>query len=517
MVTGTAQIGTGFGNFHAFVWDQANGMRDLGTIAGDSSSGEFINANGHIVGNSTVNNFDNRSHAFIYDTAIHDLGSLGSDGYESDRSGAFGINIHDEVVGSSYRPFTGGALYQVAFVYRDGTMFDLETSVDNRDYRLYSAVSINDAGQILVQAIHVPTNTNRAVLLTPAGVPDSSPTPTPSPTATATATATPSATATATPNPVATPSPTATPPASPTPFSSASPSGTPASSPVPTATPTFTPTATASPSVSATPSAAPSVGAQPLNIATRGRVGTGDNAMIGGFIISGNAAKKVIVRAIGPSLRASLAGALSDPVLQLRGPDGSLIRQNDNWRDDAAQASAIEANNVAPADELESALVETLAPGSYTAAVTGKNGASGVGLIEVYDLEQGASKLANISTRGVVESAQNVLIGGFILGGTENSTQVLLRAIGPSLTNVGVANALSNPTLELRDGNGVLLLANDDWKDEQQTAIEQTGISPNDPTESAILADLPPGAYTAIVAGKDGAAGTGLIEIYNLR
>jgi hypothetical protein len=240
--------------------------------------------------------------------------------------------------------------------------------------------------------------------------------------------------------------------------------------------------------------------------------------MIGGFIISGDVAKKVIVRAIGPSLQGSLSGALSDPVLELRGPDGALIRQNDNWRDDAAQAAAIEANHVAPGNELESALVETLAPGSYTAAVTGKSGATGVGLIEVYDLDQGsASALANISTRGVVESAQNVLIGGFILGGSESSTRVLLRAIGPSLTKVGVATALSNPTLELRDGNGVLLLANDDWKDQQQTAIEQTGISPNDLSESAILADLAPGAYTAIVAGKDGAAGTGLIEIYNLR
>ena len=495
-VTGTAQIGTGFGNFHAFIWDAANGMRDIGTIAGDSSSGTFINGNGHVVGNSTVNNFDSRSHAFIYDGAIHDLGSLGSDGFESDRSAAFGINIHDEVVGSSYRPYSGGALYQVAFVYRDGTMFDLETTVDGSgaDYRLYSAVSINDAGQILVQAIHVPTNTNRAVVLTPATA--ATPAPTPSPTPTSTPTATPTATPVTTPPP--TPVPTTTPSPSPT------------SSPTPSATP--------SPSASPTPTATPVPASQPLNIATRGRVGSGDDAMIGGFIINGNGPKKVVVRAIGPSLQGLLSGAISDPILQLRRADGSLIRQNDNWREDAVQAAEIAANKLAPRDDLESALVETLTPGNYTAIVTGTNGATGVGLVEVYDLDQGAaSQLANISTRGSVQSAENVLIGGFILGAANNNAKVLVRALGPSLKNVGVANALSNPTLELRDGNGAPLLANGDWKDQQQTAIEQTGIPPNDPLESAIVADLSPGAYTAIVAGKDGATGVGLVEVYTLR
>jgi hypothetical protein len=240
--------------------------------------------------------------------------------------------------------------------------------------------------------------------------------------------------------------------------------------------------------------------------------------MIGGFIITGNGPKTVIVRALGPSLQGALAGALSDPVLELRGPDGSLIRRNDNWRDDASQAGEIEANKIAPANNLEAALVETLSPGNYTAAVTGKNGATGVGLIEVYDLNAtGASILANISTRGVVASAENVLIGGFILGGQKGNARVMVRAIGPSLAKAGVTNALSNPTLELRDGNGVLLLANDNWKEEQQSAIEQTGIAPGDPAESAIVTDLGPGAYTAIVAGKDSATGIGLIEVYNLR
>ena len=230
----------------------------------------------------------------------------------------------------------------------------------------------------------------------------------------------------------------------------------------------------------------------------------------------GNAPKKVIVRAIGPSLQSSLPGALSDPVLELRKADGSLIDQNDNWRDDAAQAAELEANHVAPTNDLESAIVATLAPGNYTAAVTGKNGASGIGLIEVYDVNQSAdSKLANISTRGIVRSADGVLIGGFILGGGNANSKVLVRAIGPSLANVGVNNALSDPTLELHDGNGNLIAANDNWKTNQQTQIEATKIPPANDAESAIVADLAPGLYTAIVAGK-GTTGIGLIEIYNL-
>ena len=240
--------------------------------------------------------------------------------------------------------------------------------------------------------------------------------------------------------------------------------------------------------------------------------------MIGGFIITGQADKKVVIRAIGPSLQGSLPGALADSVLELRGPDGSLIRRNDNWRDDASQASEIEANKVAPAHNLESAIVATLPPGNYTAAVTGKNGATGVGLVEVYDLDQAAdSKLANISTRGIVQSADNVLIGGFILGGANTNAKVLVRAIGPSLATVGINNSLSDPTLELRDGNGVLLQSNDNWKDEQQNAIGQTGIAPNNSAEAAILADLPPGAYTVVIAGKQSATGPALIEVYDLR
>jgi hypothetical protein len=240
--------------------------------------------------------------------------------------------------------------------------------------------------------------------------------------------------------------------------------------------------------------------------------------MIGGFIITGNEAKKVVVRAIGPSLQKTLPGALADPVLELRAADGSLIAQNDNWQDDAVSAAELEANQIAPSHGLESAIVATLEPGTYTATVRGNNGSPGIGLVELYDLSRAAdSKLANISTRGIASSDADVLIGGFILGGANGNARVLVRAIGPSLAKAGVVNPLSDPTLELRDGNGELLLANDNWRDQQQSAIEQTGIPPNDSSESAILADLAPGAYTAIVAGKNGAPGTALIEVYNLR
>ena len=237
--------------------------------------------------------------------------------------------------------------------------------------------------------------------------------------------------------------------------------------------------------------------------------------MIGGFIITGNVAKTVVIRAIAPSLHTLLPDVLPDPVLELHGPDGLFI-QNDNWQDDVDQSFQIGSSNIAPSHDLESAIAATLPPGNYTAAVSGKNGESGVGVIEVYDLNNTAdSQLANISTRGVVQSGDNVLIGGFILGGADSNAKILVRAIGPSLANLGVNDALADPALELRDGNGALLRRNDNWKDQQGSEIEATTIPPALDAEAAILADLAPGPYTAIVAGN-GASGVGLIEIYNL-
>ena len=249
-----------------------------------------------------------------------------------------------------------------------------------------------------------------------------------------------------------------------------------------------------------------------LNISTRLQVLTGDQVLIGGFIVTGTAPKMVILRAIGPSLSGSgIVNPLADPVLELRAGDGSLITSSDNWTTDRA---AIEATGLQPADDLEAAIVATLEPGSYTAIMSGANGGTGVGLVEAYDLDQAAdSDLANISTRGLVETGNNVMIGGFITG---SSTTVVVRAIGPALTDFGVANALADPTLELRDVQGTLIGSNDNWKDPGQTEIEATGLQPSMDAESALVEILPAGAYTAILAGAGRTTGVGLVEIYRL-
>ena len=258
------------------------------------------------------------------------------------------------------------------------------------------------------------------------------------------------------------------------------------------------------------------IDSQAQNISTRLKVETGENVMIGGFIISGNEAKKVIIRAIGPSLQqAGLSGVLDDPVLELRNSALALIASNDNWKD--TQQSAIEETGIAPQSDFESAIVVTLAPGSYTAIVSGKNGTSGVGLVEVYDLAQGVqARLANISTRGRVQTANNVMIGGFILGNGTQPAKLVVRAIGPSLSQFNISGALADPTLELRDSNGGLVRSNNNWKESQQAEIEASGLSPQHELESAILAELLPGNYTAIVAGNGGGTGVGLVEVYQV-
>ena len=259
------------------------------------------------------------------------------------------------------------------------------------------------------------------------------------------------------------------------------------------------------------------VSSQLLNISTRLNVLTGDNVLIGGFIITGTTPKQVIVRAIGPSLGAfGVVGALADPVLELHLPDSSVVT-NDNWR--STQEQEIIDSNLAPTDDLESAIIATLPPGGYTAILSGNNGGTGVGLVEAYDLDQAAGQLANISTRGFVDTDDNVMIGGFIVGGGSDGTTatVLVRAIGPSLTDFGVPGALQDPTLELHDGNGNTLMTNDNWKDDQEAAIAATTLQPTNDLESAILATLPTGAYTAIVRGQNNTTGVGLVEVYNLQ
>lgn len=256
-----------------------------------------------------------------------------------------------------------------------------------------------------------------------------------------------------------------------------------------------------------------------LNISTRARAETEQNVMIGGFIISGQSPKTVIIRAIGPSLEdAGLTDVLADPMLELHGADGAVITSDDNWQDDPAQEALIMATGLAPKNNLESAIVATLTPGNYTAIVSGRDGGTGIGLVEVYDLDQaGDSHLANISTRGLVLTDNNVMIGGFILQGGVTGSQVLIRAIGPSLTGAGVSGALSDPTLELHDANGSLVSTNDNWKDSDEAAIEATGLPPTADAESAILADLAPATYTTIIAGKNGLTGVALVEVFALQ
>jgi hypothetical protein len=249
------------------------------------------------------------------------------------------------------------------------------------------------------------------------------------------------------------------------------------------------------------------------------KVLTGDNVGIGGFVITGTVPKPVLLRAIGPSLTGfGVLGAVADPVLELHGPAGFTTVTNDNWRDDSAQEALIIATGSQPTDDLESAMVQTLAPGNYTGIVSGKNNTTGVALIEVYDLSPSVlEKLGNISTRAFVDTGTNVVIAGFILGNSTGTDTVIIRGIGPSLASVGVPNALANPALELHNGNGTLLLANNDWQDNpaQAAVLTAAGLGLSDPRESGIAATLGPGLYTAILVGQGDGTGIGLVEVYD--
>lgn len=256
-------------------------------------------------------------------------------------------------------------------------------------------------------------------------------------------------------------------------------------------------------------------GTQPVllaNISTRLRVQPGDDTMIGGFIVSGTVPKTVIIRGIGPSL--PIAGALADPLIEVHGAGGEVLALNDNWQNTTSPGDIV-GSGLSPTNDLESALLGVLYPGPYSVVVRGNDNASGVGLFEVYDVDQTAdSKLANISTRGFVDTGDNVMIAGTIIIGT--TPQVILRAIGPSLANSGIPNSLADPVLSLFDSNGSLIASNDNWRDTQQAEIIATGIPPSNDLESAIVRDLAPGAYTAIVKGTNNTTGVGLIEVYDL-
>lgn len=246
------------------------------------------------------------------------------------------------------------------------------------------------------------------------------------------------------------------------------------------------------------------------NISTRVRVETGDDILIGGFIVTGTQAKKLMLRAIGPSL--PFATRLPNPTLQLIRANGVILESNDDWRQ-SPNAEAISASGIPPGNALESAIVRTVQPGVYTATVSGIDNTAGVGLVEVYDLDGSTdSKLANISTRGRVQSGEDVMIAGaIVLGSTPQ--KVIVRAIGPSLS---VPGKLGDPTLELRDRNGAIVMQNDDWRSAQEAEIIATQIPPSDNAEAAIVATLQPAPYTAVVRGAGGATGVAIVEVYAL-
>ena len=269
------------------------------------------------------------------------------------------------------------------------------------------------------------------------------------------------------------------------------------------------------------------------NLSTRAFVQTGDNLMIGGFIVQGTQPKRVILRAIGPELsQHGVPNAMANPTLELHNASGVLIASNDNWQNTiiggiitSNQVQDIQNSGHAPADARESAIIADLPPGHYTAIVRGVNNTTGVALVEAYDLSPSPNSiLGNISTRSFVQTADDVMIGGFIVQGTQPKN-VIIRAIGPELSQYGVPNPLADPTLELHNGTGALIGRNDNWQQtiiggiitqNQVQNIQNSGHAPADASESAIIANLPPGNYTAIVRGVNNTTGVALVEVYDL-
>jgi sugar lactone lactonase YvrE len=252
------------------------------------------------------------------------------------------------------------------------------------------------------------------------------------------------------------------------------------------------------------------------NISTRALVQTGSQVLIAGFIISGTGPKTLVMRALGPTLSSfGVAGALQNPTLELHNSAGALISFNDNWGDSPNKQQIIDAH-LAPPNAAEPAILATLDPGNYTTIVRGVNNTIGVAVVEGYDIQAGtSSQLGNISTRGLVQTGTKVMIAGIIVGGS-GSQKMIVRALGPTLSNFGVANALADPTLELRDINGNLIQSNDNWRSTQQAEIMATGLQPSNDAESAIVATLAPSNYTMIVRGVNNTTGVALVEVYRL-
>ena len=287
--------------------------------------------------------------------------------------------------------------------------------------------------------------------------------------------------------------------------------GAPLIAPLPTPGPT--PSPTSSPSPTPTPSQVSHL----ANISTRVDVGIEANVMIGGFIVTGSEPKKVIIRALGPSLSAAgINGAMRDPYLELHDSSGATIASDDDWQT-GGQRDQILATGIPPQDDKESAIVATIAPGNYTALLRGVGETTGIAIVEVYELDSSSSRLANISTRGRVGLDQKVMIAGFIVRGNSQK-KVIVRALGPSLnSNSSVQGELADPALELYNRDGALIGANDDWVDSPQYAeIVASTVPPPDRRESAIVGNLPPGSYSAIMRGANVTQGIGLVEVYDL-
>lgn len=276
-----------------------------------------------------------------------------------------------------------------------------------------------------------------------------------------------------------------------------------------------------------------------VNISTRGRVEGGDNVMIGGFVIQGSTLRRVLIRALGPSLAGfGVPGVLANPVLQIYS-GATPIARNDDWQviDPTCQASGyacgspgeIAGMGLSPTNGLEGAILISLPPGAYTAIVSGAGGGTGVGLVEGYDVDDSpvvSSQVINISTRGRVGTGDHVMIGGFIVGGNQPK-KLVVRAIGPSLANFGVPGVLADPVLRIFSGQ-TAIAQNDNWQVAdplcQSTGntcgspseIAALGRAPSNLAESAIVITLPPGPYTAIVSGSGGATGVGLVEVFEV-
>jgi len=477
------------------VYDMGSPMAfEVGALPGANGALAFAVGNGgHVVGSSMMN--QGSGLPFIWSAANGIMAIPLATG--TSQGSARAVNSAGWVVGQDSSAFSipflwdGTTTYRIADLLPAGTGWDLSMNTSS------SALGISDNGIIVGTGVH--NGETHAYAMVPV---TSSPTPSPTVTPTPSATSTPTATPTPTPTPTVTLTPTPTP--------SATATATPTATAQPTASPTPTPTPTPPPTPSPTPAT------QTLNLSTRMRVQTGDNVGIGGFIITGSTPKHVLLRGIGPSLAASgIPNTLANPTLDLRDSAGVRILANDNWRD--TQQAEIMATGIPPTNDLEAAIVQTLAPGNYTVILRGMGMTSGVGLVEIYNLDQGAdSKLANLSTRAFVETGDNIVIAGFILGGN-GTDRIVVRGIGPSLTAAGVANALADPTLQLRDSNGALLLSNNDWQDDpaQAALLTAAGLAPTNNFESGIATTLPPGLYTALLAGGNNGTGVGLVEVYD--